>query len=577
MEGPDRTAVSGFARPGLLGAAGLLMILFLAGLAGGASGEQASSKLRRLQAGLVDAGGFHNCALLRSGAVRCWGDNFYGQLGYGNTEVVGDDETPDSAGPVKLGGKAVAISGGEHHSCALLRGGAVRCWGDNTYGQLGYGNTEKIGDDEAAASAGPVQLGGKAVAISAGANHTCALLRGSAVRCWGLGSEGELGYGNADDIGDDETPGSVGPVKLGGKAVAISAGSNYTCALLEGGAVRCWGYNFYGQLGYGNTDNIGDDETPASVGPVKLGGKAVAISGGGDHTCATLGGGAVRCWGDGSLGMLGYGNTDNIGNDETPLSAGPVELGGKAVAISAGQEHACALLVGGLVRCWGYGGEGQLGYDDTEDVGDDETPLSAGPVQLGEKAVAISAGALHTCALLDNGAVRCWGRANFGQLGYGNNDNVGDDETPGGVGPVALGGRLAGAVGDISLRVAVSDPRIRVGQGFALLVKLRDSGPDPVPGVVIRLKLPRRLTLLSANPSKGTYNRPRGNWRIGKLAAGRTVRLKLAVEARHRGRIAGSAFVEAAGAPDPDSKPADGRGGDDYVRFRIRALDRRAN
>jgi len=415
----------------------------------GASPEQAASSLRRLPAGFLDAGDAHTCVVLEGGGVRCWGDGSFGRLGYGNTENIGDDEAPGSVGPVDLGAgrQVVAIAVGNAHTCALLDDGTVRCWGLGLYGQLGYGNTTTIGDDETPGSVGPVDLGPgrRAVAISAGGNFTCALLDNGRVRCWGDGSAGELGYGNTDRIGDDEKPGSVGPVALGRKAVAISAGGAHTCALLDNGRVRCWGSGFAGELGYGSTNDVGDNETPASVGPVALGGKAVAISAGAQHTCALLTSGRVRCWGGAAGGELGYGNANDVGDDETPGSVGPVDLGPgrRAVAISAGGEHTCALLDNGRVRCWGRGAEGQLGYGSTENIGDDETPGSVGPVDLPRKAVAISAGANHTCALLDTGRVRCWGDGSLGQLGYGNTNTIGDDETPRSVGPVAAGGLVA--------------------------------------------------------------------------------------------------------------------------------------
>jgi alpha-tubulin suppressor-like RCC1 family protein len=141
----------------------------------------------------------------------------------------------------------------------------------------------------------------------------------------------------------------------------LDAGSHHTCAIVGGGDVRCWGEGEDGRLGYGNVDDIGDTETPASVPPVALGGKAVAVSAGGAHTCAVLETGAVRCWGYGNDGQLGYGNGDSIGDTETPASVAPVVLGAKAVAISAGAYHSCALLETGRVRCWGYGAEGSLG------------------------------------------------------------------------------------------------------------------------------------------------------------------------------------------------------------------------
>ncbi len=568
------------ARPRLAALAALLLgaLLLIVALAPqGASGEQAGSKLRRLQAGLLDAGSSHTCALLAGGRVRCWGSGDEGRLGYGNTNKIGDDETPGSVGPVNLGRKAVAITAGTNHTCALLAGGRVRCWGYNFEGRLGYGNTDEIGDDETPGSVGPVKLGRRAVAISAGGSHTCALLEGGVVRCWGQGFYGQLGYGNKNDIGDDETPGSVGQVDLGGKAVAISAGTTHTCALLVGGKVRCWGYGGDGRLGYANKKNIGDDETPGSVGPVKLGGKAVAISAGESHTCALLKNGRVRCWGYGGTGGLGYANTNSIGDDETPASVGLVNLGRKAVAISVG-SHTCALLEGGRVRCWGAGTYGRLGYGNTNSIGDNETPGSVGPVDLGpgRRAVAISAGSFHTCSLLKGGAVRCWGAGFSGQLGYGNTNSIGDNETPGGFGPVHLGGKLSGAVGDLSLRAGAGRARARVGQRLVLAVKLRNSGPDRAPGVVVRLRLPRKLKLLSARPGKGTYNRRRRNWRIGRVAAGGAPRLTLVVAVRRNGRIAGSASVKHSGVPDPDSKPGRGTAAeDDFARFRIRARSKK--
>jgi alpha-tubulin suppressor-like RCC1 family protein len=424
-------------------------------LPGGAVGEQAASKVHRVASGSLDVGARDTCAVLDTGRERCWGDGSQGQLGYGNTDTIGDDETPDSAGPVDLGtGRTVsAISSGYNHTCAILDNGTLRCWGNDNNGELGYGNTDNVGDDETPASVGPVNLGpGRtAVEITGGADHNCAILDNGKVRCWGSNSSGQLGYPNTGEIGDDETPGSVGPVNLGAgrTAVAISAGGSHTCAILDNGKVRCWGSNSDGQLGYPNTGNVGDDETPGSIGPVKLGAgrTAVAITGGNDHTCAILDNGRVRCWGQGFSGQLGYGNTDNVGDDETPGSVGPVNLGAgrTAVAISAGDDHTCAVLDNGAVRCWGSNSDGQLGYPSTGNVGDDETPDSVGPVAIGSgrTAVAIAAGALHTCALLDHGSVRCWGAGNDGQLGYGNADTIGDDETPGSVGPVSLGGAIA--------------------------------------------------------------------------------------------------------------------------------------
>jgi hypothetical protein len=322
-------------RTALLGALVLSLAPLLLVTGPNARAEQAASRVDRLAAASLDTGGDHACVILAGGAVRCWGHNFYGNLGYGNTDIVGDNEAPASAGPVNLGtGRtAVALAGGSDHTCAILDNRTVRCWGANSDGQLGYGNTDTIGDNEAPASAGPVNLGtGRtAIALAAGYYHTCAILDNGTVRCWGENSNGQLGYGNLDNIGDNETPAAAGPVNLGAglTAVALAAGDYYLSAILDNGTVRCWGYNGDGQLGYGNTDNIGDNETPASAGPVNLGAgrTAVALSAGYAFTCAVLDNRTVRCWGDTTDGQLGYGNTTRIGDDETPASAGPAYLG----------------------------------------------------------------------------------------------------------------------------------------------------------------------------------------------------------------------------------------------------------
>jgi alpha-tubulin suppressor-like RCC1 family protein len=435
-----------------------LLILVLAGTVlapSVASAEQAGSRAHRAASGHLAAGARFSCAVLAEGNVRCWGLAMYGQLGYGNTTDIGDNETPGSVGPVDLGAgqTARAIAAGFYHACAILDDRQVRCWGYGGPGQLGYGNPNSIGDNETPGSVGPVDLGpGRtAVAITAGGYHTCAILDTARVRCWGRGGDGELGYGNTRSIGDNETPGSVAPVKLGpGRtAVAIAAGGYHTCAILDNGKVRCWGEGSQGQLGYGNTRDIGDNETPASVRPVKLGGgrKAIAITAGYKHTCALLDNGKVRCWGAASSGQLGYGDTKKIGDDETPASVAPVKLGArrKAIAITASGAHSCAVLNNGRVRCWGNGLYGRLGYGNQRNVGDNENPGSVGPVKLGtgRTAVAIQAGGRHTIALLDNGRVRSWGLASDGQLGYANTRNIGDNEKPDSAGPVILGGNVA--------------------------------------------------------------------------------------------------------------------------------------
>ncbi|HEY8083640.1 MAG TPA: hypothetical protein VIE64_08830, partial [Solirubrobacterales bacterium] len=401
-----------------------LVVVWSAWPVASAQGEGAS-RTRSFLSGRIDSNFTHSCAIAADGTLHCWGEGIHGELGYGNKNSIGDNELPSAAGAVNLGGHtAIAVSAGDNHTCAILDDHTVRCWGGNEFGQLGYGNTE---DRLTPGSVGPVDLGAgrTAVEISVGGDHTCAILDNGTVRCWGVGSAGQLGYGTPINIlGDNETPGSFGPVDLGAgrTAVAISTGRSHTCAILDNGTVRCWGHGI--ALGYGISPNIGDNETPGSVGPVNLGGhSAVAITAGISYTCAILDNGTVHCWGVGTNGQLGYGNTA-----ESSTPGGDVDLGvgRKAVAITASGtaelNHTCALLDNGTVRCWGSGANGRLGYGNTATIGDNETPGSVGPVNLGtgRNAIGVSAGEGFTCALLDNGTVRCWGSGANGRLGYGN-------------------------------------------------------------------------------------------------------------------------------------------------------------
>jgi alpha-tubulin suppressor-like RCC1 family protein len=390
---------------------------------------------------LVTTGDSHTCALFDGGSVRCWGNGSTGALGYGNTNDIGDNEIAESGGDVPLGGNAITVSAGNAHTCAVMSGGDVRCWGWGSFGRLGYNGTNNIGDNETPAGH-TVNLGGTAVAVAAGGLHTCALLTGGRVRCWGHGGDGALGYGNIHDIGDNENPSSAGDVAVGGTVSQVVAGAFHTCAMTNSGSVICWGANDSGQLGYQGVNYIGDNELPNSAGAVLLGyayspfyipgpdGKAAQITAGYAHTCAVTQAGGVRCWGWGAYGQLGYGNTHDVGRNQYPAAAGDVTLSGQATQVSAGTMHTCALLVGGAVQCWGLGSSGQLGYGNTNSIGDNETPASAGTVSLGEPAIKIAAGGAHTCAVLQSGNIRCWGSGADGRLGYGNTNNIGDNELP---------------------------------------------------------------------------------------------------------------------------------------------------
>jgi serine/threonine protein kinase/alpha-tubulin suppressor-like RCC1 family protein len=388
----------------------------------------------------LSTGKFHSCALRKDGRIHCWGANRDGELGTGDLRAVGDDETAESAVLLDFGDpvKDVIAAGDREASftCVLTQPGDVRCWGANKHGQLGYGHTDSIGDEKPVGPQHPppVQVGGEVKELAAGASkfasHVCAILADDSVKCWGSSKFGMLGYGHTNEIGDDEIPATVGPVQVGGTPMEISAGKYNTCVVLDDGKLRCWGWNSVGQLGLGNTEDLGDDEIPTSVDPIDVGGKVEQVSVGRRHVCALLDEGRVRCWGWNNKGQLGYGHTRNIGDDETPADAGDVELSAPAVAVAAGGLHSCALLVDGKVQCWGDNKFGQLGYGHERNVGDTNPPKSVGTVYLDQDVLAVSTGSYHTCVIVESGQLRCWGFNTDGQLGLGHTNNVGDDETP---------------------------------------------------------------------------------------------------------------------------------------------------
>jgi alpha-tubulin suppressor-like RCC1 family protein len=280
--------------------------------------------------------GAHNCIVDGTGAVQCWGSNSYGELGNGSTT---SSTTPVTVLGIK---SPISLSTGGVHSCAVLSSGpgdgfingTVRCWGNNVYGQLGNGTSGRNTN-----SSTPVIVTGvsNAVSVSAGMDHSCAVLQGGSVMCWGASSLSVPGTG---------TPETVAGIS---SATSVSVGIAHNCAVLSSGAVQCWGRNNYGQLGNGTTT---DSNIPVTVSGIN---SAISVSAGGSHSCATLVGGTAKCWGANGFGQLGNGTTTN--------SSSPVTVSGVSTAtlISAGQDFTCSLLSGGSVQCWGSDDSGQSG------------------------------------------------------------------------------------------------------------------------------------------------------------------------------------------------------------------------
>jgi alpha-tubulin suppressor-like RCC1 family protein len=295
----------------------------------------------------VSTTGDTGCALLSGGTVKCWGDNGTGELGDGTTT-----NSPTPVAVTGLTGVTAFSAGG----CALLSGGGMQCWGNNISGQLGIGT---MSGPEQCGLAGPcsmtpVTVKGltDATALSTG-DANCAVLSGGTVQCWGDNTYGEVGDGTntGPESCAPQGPCSTSPVAVTGLtgATAVSGSGGSICALVSGGAVQCWGFNNHGQLGNGTMTN---SSTPVMASGLT---GATAVSVGGDTACAIVAGGAVMCWGDNQDGELGNGTATD---SSTPVVISGLT---DATAISFGFDPACAIVSGGAVKCWGDNTYGELG------------------------------------------------------------------------------------------------------------------------------------------------------------------------------------------------------------------------
>jgi alpha-tubulin suppressor-like RCC1 family protein/subtilisin family serine protease len=376
----------------------------------------------------VAAGWGHTCAVTTEETAYCWGRDATGQIGRG---VVGGDgvhvplpsQVLNTEGDGPLTG-VDQIAGGDGHTCALTTNGTVYCWGASFDGRLGDGDPTpepkplpvqvRAPDDS-----GPLS---DIVEIAVGWQFGCAITSGEDLYCWGNNASGKLGIGTVGGIqplpvavrnSDDSGP-------LTG-VTAVAAASSHGCAL-AGGVPYCWGGNFQGQLGNGETGVGGP--LPVPVRDVDGSGSlpgVIQLAADSGHTCALAAGGTAYCWGSNGSGQLGRGEAG--GN--LPLAAAVQDSAGagplaEVTAIVAGGNHSCALADGGTAYCWGFNGSGQLG---TGELGVPSTLPAAvrddGGTDPLSGVTSLTAGSSHTCALTTTSATYCWG-ANFNwQLGIG--------------------------------------------------------------------------------------------------------------------------------------------------------------
>ena len=325
----------------------------------------------------VDNGYWVTCAILDNGDLVCWGWNRHGQLGNGqdgggNANCCEFDNTSEPI-DLGLGRTAVAVSTGGHHTCAILDNGELKCWGWDQNGQLGDAGGTGSFVNAPPSNAIDLGLGRTAIAVSAGQHHTCAILDNSDLKCWGRDDSGQLGTpGNGVNLAEPQsTPINFGP---GRTAVAVSAGVHHTCAILDNGELKCWGGDSHGYLGRGISAPYADGsdyslvelhEPPSTAIDLGPGRTAVAVAAGGYNTCAILDNDEAKCWGHdryGQLGIGGAGNNDYYSYESSPPS-NPIDLGvGRtAVAIDNNYHHTCAILDNGDMKCWGHDDHGQLG------------------------------------------------------------------------------------------------------------------------------------------------------------------------------------------------------------------------
>ena len=354
----------------------------------------------------ITAGYTHTCALTSDGRVKCWGDNFRGMLGDDSTttRLIPVDVLAGSGLPALSG--VSAIGAGATHTCALTTGGGVKCWGSNGFGQLGNDTIiQSLTPVDVLEGPGLPPLSG-VISLSVGSYTNCVVTSVGGAKCWGYNvGGGAIGDGSTIDR---HTPVDVLGLTSGVSAIATSG--NHSCALTVGSGVLCWGTNTYGEVGDAAT--VGFTRlTPIAVPSLASGVSALEM--GIQHSCALTTSGGALCWGNKFYSQLGgaSGNNPVVPGDVLSAPSMPPLLG--ISAISAGQDHTCAVASGGA-KCWGYNFYGQVG-DNTVTPFIRATPVDVFGLTAGISA--ISAGQSHSCALTSGGGVKCWGRNNLGQLG----------------------------------------------------------------------------------------------------------------------------------------------------------------
>ena len=354
---------------------------------------------------------------------------------------------------VKLYFEQQKLAVGNQHSCAVTKDKKVLCWGENTNGELGNDSTDNTsypvyvvdGDNSTIHLTNIVE-------VAVGNGYTCALKSSGEVLCWGNGSNGRLGNGEISDkdhpalVKIQNADSSLSSLSNLSNIVQITAGSTHACALNQGGKVLCWGYNAQGQLGNG----VSADDPPDKSYPVYVHESEsslnhltgiVQVRAGQNHTCALTSTGRGYCWGQGNNGQLGSSSStvyipyddEHVGVERhAPLviltQEGGIPLGDILEIVPGGAAHSCALLGNHSVKCWGNSILGRLGNGVTSGAINyfplDVLAANGGSGNLSD-IVKVFSGSQHNCALQSTGTVVCWGYGSEGKIGNGANNDQG--------------------------------------------------------------------------------------------------------------------------------------------------------
>ncbi|QDK38986.1 hypothetical protein [Bdellovibrio sp. NC01] len=317
----------------------------------------------------IAAGGQHTCAVLNTGALKCWGANDFNQSTTTTEKITAVATAPIAANFSK-------VTAGQKHTCGITTGGVAYCWGSNESGQLGSTN---LSNTQVAVDSGTILYS----SISAGPSATCGITTAGILRCWGLISS------------------VVAPAVLdsGTNYSSVSVGANHICGITTSNILKCMGTNDKGQLGNGSTVNSSTFVT------IDGGIAYSAVAAGNGFTCGIVANSKyLKCWGQNDYGQVGNNSTANVTTPTVIDGSNPY------LSVFVGPNFACGLTNSNNLKCWGSNSDGQFG-DGTVDKKIIPTQVNSNTYAAG------SAGGAHVCMVTATGELSCAGSNSSAQMG----------------------------------------------------------------------------------------------------------------------------------------------------------------